>query len=315
MTRALTWLRDAVLGNFAYKVAALFFALVTWGWVQSEQIVETDVAARVEWRFPEGLVPVEAPPDAATLRLKGVQAYVRSVQASDLAIVVDLTGAREGQVGVNLAERPVEGLPPQVRTSTVAPSQTSIVLDRLQKRRIAVVPTTRGELPPGLRLAKLAVSPESVELNGPASVLRALSEVATDAVDLSALTDDAILEVGLGPSLGQLTPTSPARFSVKIDLSQEISSRTLSDVAIGIPAGWSSSVPRIEVRLTGPTRAVDALGEDSLHARVEVPDSVAPEARALEARAGTEVGARIVLDVPPGVTFTSTPEVVPLERQ
>jgi YbbR domain-containing protein len=232
-------------------------------------------------------------------------------------VAVDLAGAREGQVAVDLAERPVEGLPPQVRVESVTPTGVSLVLERLQERRVPVTPTTRGELGPGLRLARLTVSPDTATLRGPSSVLRAMAEVSTDAIDLAAITEDATVEVGLAIPRGQVTAASlegavPTRFLVKVDVSEETVSRTVEGVTLELPADWTSAVTTVSVRLTGPTRAVSAADATTLRVRAEVPEASTGDARAWTLRSDATEGPRLVVDVPETLAGVRV-EVDPLE--
>lgn len=272
-------LRELVLGNLAYKVLAGAFAMMMWIWVQSEQVVEERTRVRLDWKFPEGLTPVEPPLESATVTVEGVQAFVRAVRQRDLSIPVDLSRAKEGQVELDLTERPIEGLPGHLRVVAIAPATLQLRLDRIQKRRVPVAAATRGEPAEGWRVAGVRVQPDRVELRGPSTILRQLEEVQTDPVDVGGLRDDGEFTVGLAVRQGQLAPTSPVTFTVTVDLEPVVRQRRVEDVPVIVRTeGWVATASRVAVTLQGPATTIEQLDPDEVSVVVSVPDGYAPEA-------------------------------------
>jgi YbbR domain-containing protein len=267
-------LREAVLGNAAYKGVALAFALMAWIWVQSEQVVEERAKVRLDWSLPEGLVPVEPPLETAMLTVEGVQAFVRSVRQKELSIEIDISRQKEGEVIVDLSERPIQGLPAQVRVAQISPTQLKVRLDRVQKRRVPVVPTTDGVVADGFRLVGVTVKPERVELTGPSSVLRALEDIPTDTIDVSGLREDVEFDVGLAIKKGQIAVTGAGTVSVSVDVEAAVSERTLERVPVAVPdERFDARVPTVSVTLRGPVAAIEAADPQDVAVIVAVPES------------------------------------------
>jgi hypothetical protein len=309
-------LRQALFGDLAYKAVAFAFALVAWLWVQNEQVVEDTVRARIVWTFPDGLMPVEPPLESTTLALEGIQSFVRAARQQDLSIAVDLSRAREGDVSVELADRPVSSLPSQVRVASVAPSTLKLTLDRILKRRVPVVAATRGEVAAGHRLAGITISPDRVELSGPASVLRALAEAPSDVVDIGGLTEDASFEVGLALRAGQLTPTGPTAFTVAVDIERIVIERTFASVPLAVRDGvpGAPSVAVASVVLEGPEAILAGMAEDAVRVWIEAPEGTEPRM----ARFGASEGARLTIEQPGGDAVRVVriePAEVALERK
>jgi hypothetical protein len=309
-------LRQALFGDLAYKAVAFAFALVAWLWVQNEQVVEDTARARIVWTFPDGLMPVEPPLESTSLTLEGIQSFVRAARQQELTIAVDLARAREGDVSVELADRPVAALPSQVRVASVAPSTLKLTLDRILKRRVPVVAATRGEVAAGHRLAGITISPDRVELSGPASVLRALAEATSDAVDLAGLTEDASFEVGLALRAGQLTPTGPTAFTVAVDIEPIVVERTFAAAPVALREGvpGSPSVTAVSVVLEGPEAVLAGMAEDAVRAWIDAPVGSEPRL----ARFGASEGARLTIEQPGGDTVRVVrvePAEVALERK
>lgn len=272
-------LRELVLGNLAYKLLAGAFAMMMWIWVQSEQVVEERTRVRLDWKFPEGLTPVEPPLETATVTVEGVQAFVRAVRQRELAIPVDLSRAKEGPVELDLSERSIAGLPGHIRVVSVSPATLQLRLDRIQKRRVPVAAATRGEPAEGWRVAGVRVQPDRVELRGPSTVLRQLEEVQTDPVDVAGLREDGEFTVGLAVRQGQLAPTSPVTFTVTVDLEPVVKQRRFEDVPVLVRTeGWVATAETVGVTLQGPSATIDEIDPDEVSVVVLVPDGYAPEA-------------------------------------
>lgn len=303
--------RDTLVGNLAYKLFAILLALVTWAWVQSEQVVEEPARVRVAWTYPDGLVPV-TPPDAyVTVTLQGVQAWVRAARRQDLSVEVDLRAAREGAAKVDLADRPVRGLPTQVRVAGISPARVDLELDRLLRRTVPVVPATRGELAVGHRLSAVRVEPDRVELFGPARVLRSLAEVSTDAVDLSGLRESATFEVGLELGTGGVRQARARRFSVHADVAVVMAERVFQAVPVRVDARWSAAPATLDLSLRGPATVLESLDPATVHVELEVPAGWQGTGTA---RFGAADGPVLRLAAPEGIMLVTTgAEAVTLE--
>jgi len=83
-----------------------------------------------------------------------------------------------------------------------------------------VVPTIIGRLPENLRLVKVEVTPSKVTVSGPESKIRPRDKVITSPIDVSTLTDSAVLEVDLilpRPELRLLALYPRARVNIVLE--------------------------------------------------------------------------------------------------
>jgi YbbR domain-containing protein len=308
-------LRDLFTTNLAYKGLALAFALMMWVWVQSEQVVEDRARVRLDWRLPDGLALVEPPLESATVSVEGVRGFVRGVRQKQLSMLVDLSKAREGEVSLDLTERPVTGLPGEVRVVSVAPESLKVQLDRVLKRRVNVTPVTHGDPATGYRLGRVTVKPDRVELSGPSSVLRGLTEVGTDTIELGGLREDAEFEVGLALRPGQLTPTVEGRFTVSVRVEPIVKERSFEVPVVVEGDAWKATIERVTVTLSGPTDRLDAVDPADVRAVVHVPDGFA--AASGSARRGTD-GLRYEIERPEAEALdvaAVTPSTISVERR
>ena len=271
MMEILTALRVALTKNLPYKLVSLLVAVVLWMWVQTEQQVEVRVRAAVEWVVPEGLALVEMPIEGVSLTVSGAQAFVRSLQQQNLSIKVDLSKAHEGAVSVNLSEKPVDRLPPQVRVVSTSPSQLRVTLGRLLRRKVPVTPFTVGKVAAGYRVAKVVVEPARAELSGVDSVLRGMDSIPTEDIDLTDLRDDVEIEARLSLGKGVEQVGGAGRFVVRIAVEPILTERTFAAVPVLVrDAAWSTETSSVSVLVNGPQALLDGMNDDSVSVMVHV---------------------------------------------
>lgn len=300
--------RGLFVDNLVYKLVALAFAVTLWVWVQSEQVVQERIRVKLDWRLPEGFVLVEAPLPVATVTVEGIQAAIRGVRHNELTLHLDLTTAREGEANLDLTDRPIEGLPAGVQVVSIAPQGLQVRLDRVLRRRVPVVPATHGEVAAGYSVRSVTVAPDRVELSGPASVLRGLTEVQTDEVDLSALKEDAEFQVGLNVKKGQLVPTRPGDLTVSVKIAALLKQRTFANIPVVVRDDGTHAVDTgtATVTLEGPADKLDGMDLGELSVLVYVPDGAA----AGDARSGKGAGLHYEV-VQPGGDAVSVKDVSP----
>ncbi|GDX81243.1 hypothetical protein LBMAG42_30540 [Deltaproteobacteria bacterium] len=285
-------LRAAFTQNMAYKVVSLLFATLLWVWVQTEQRVEERVRANVLWLLPDGLALVEPPIDTVNLTVGGAQAFVRSLRQRELAVEVDLTKAHEGDVSVDLSQKQVSGLPPQVHVVSAAPSQLRVTLDRRLKRKISVAPVTVGKVADGYRVVSIRVAPERVELAGAATVLRGLESVSTEEVDVGELREDLEVDVGLALRKGIDQAGVATRFSVHVDVEPIVVERTFDVVPVLVrDAAWTTATAAVSVVLSGPQEPLSEMSADDVSVMVHIPESF--EGASAQVRFGKGTGAHL----------------------
>jgi len=283
-------IRRGLSENLAYKVITLGFAVVLWAWVQSQHRVEGRVQVPIEWTAPEGMAFVEPPLETATVRVEGIQAFVRALPQTPMSIAVDLTKASAGDVAVDLGQRRVVGLPNQVLVKEITPGQLRLTLDRILKRRLPVTPATVGRVADGFRLVAVTVEPDRAEVEGAASVLRAMDGVSTAEVDLGGLRDDQSVEVALSLRKG-LRPSQVTRYTVTVDVEPIISERSFSGVPVLVrDAGWVSVTPTVDLRLAGPVEELASFDPGQISVVAIVPPGRV--STSVDARRGRNEGPR-----------------------
>ncbi len=150
--------------NLGLKVLALGLAFLLWWFVAGESNVHVGFAVPLEIRnIPPGLAITNKVERQVDVRLAGASTLVNTLQQKDLSVVVDLSGMKPGKETLALTERSVR-VPAGFRVERVYPDTIEVVLTKLVRKTIPVIPQIGG--PSGVRagIVKTEVDPPSLQV-------------------------------------------------------------------------------------------------------------------------------------------------------
>ena len=259
--------------NVGLKVMSLGLAISIWALLQSEQVVERRTRVRVRYDWPTELVQVDEVPRWISITISGPQGRVRAVERRNLTMKVDLTEAGKGVVPIDYTERRVQGLPDNLKITQTTPPMAEVELDAKIRRTVRIRPAVIGEPAEGWERGTITVEPESVEVEGPESLLRDLSEVSTDIVNISGRTDPLEAEVSIKTPTRTTKPTTDTPITVRVAVDALVDNRTFTEVPVMVDNGWTVEPPVAQyVTVQGPIREITSLRAERVRVMVTVPD-------------------------------------------
>lgn len=146
----------------------------------SERELETSLTLV---NVPSEMVITSEVPRSLTLRVRGPLKLLRSLSATEVGVVLDLRGAREGENDLAVEARNVQ-VPVLVEVLAVSPAQVPLWLERLVQRRIPVRPKVAGLPGGGLEVKEVAVEPPLALVSGPRAQLERIPGLTTDPLDV-----------------------------------------------------------------------------------------------------------------------------------
>ncbi len=189
-----------IFDNLLYKIVALLIACVLWAAAQGVTDVEQsfDIPVQVE-KVPENLVVTEESAHEINLRVMGSRAALRQVAKNVQHYAVSFEGAKAGEARLAVNKEQIT-LPRGARIVASSPSTLVFGLEAISSKVVPVRADLVGELPSGLKLARVSIEPKDISITGARSAVRNVREVVTDRVDLSTLRETTTLEspVALG---------------------------------------------------------------------------------------------------------------------
>jgi|GEM_PF-1332294 len=282
LERLRVWLIRFATENVGLKVMSLGLAVSIWALLQSEQVVERRTRVRVQYDWPADLVQVDEVPRWVSVTISGPQGRVRAVERRNLTMRVDLSDAEKGVVPIDYTERSVQGLPDSLKITQTTPPMAEVELDAKIRRTVRVRPAVIGEPAEGWERGTITIDPESVEIEGPESLLRDLTEVSTDIVNISGRTETLLAEVAVKTPGRTLKPTTDTPVKVRVAVDALVDNRTFTRVPVMVDNGWTAEPAFAEfVTVHGPVREINGLKADRVRVMLTVPDPTSEQAQTI----------------------------------
>lgn len=132
------------------------------------------------------------PLTAVELEISGDKHDLDQIKPGALMATVDLTDRSSGEQIVTLSPDTVfvSFLPQGVKVVDVAPGRIAVTLEAVDEKEMEVKIVTKGAPAAGYEVYSALAQPPSIRVRGPASVMRSLEFVQTDAIDLANARDD-----------------------------------------------------------------------------------------------------------------------------
>jgi len=188
---------------------ALAVAFALWYAVagqRRERISERQVVVPLTLaNVPQDLIITNEVPGSVSLRLRGALTHALSGD-KNLEVVLDLSGARPGTRTYPIKESQIR-LPQDVSVVSIDPPEITLIMEKTQTALVPVAPAIEGEPAAGFVVGEVRTVPPKLSVQGPASLVEKLEEVATTPVRIDGATSP--VEMAVQPRL----PHSLLRFT------------------------------------------------------------------------------------------------------
>jgi len=229
--------------HLGLKLLSLGLALLLWLAVAGEEIVERGLRVPVELQqFPPGLELQVEPPAAVDVRVRGASAALSRIGPGDVVAVLDLHGAQPGRRLFHLTPEQVRA-PFGVEVVQVTPATVALSFEASATKRVEVAVSVEGRPAPGYVAGKPIVEPSSVEVVGPESEVKRVSEALAEPVSVAGASEQVRTTV----SIGLLDPLLRLR-----------GARTAIVTVPIVPAPLESTLRAVPVHLRGVAAGLSA---------------------------------------------------------
>jgi len=245
---------------------------------------------------------------SADVRLRGPQRLLETLDAGNLILELDLSGAKtlgEGpkEIAIGLGRANLRqlvptgsatALPADLEVLEVRPQRVRLTLDRLATRSLPVKPVLEGQPAEDHEVTETRAIPEEVAVSGPESVIEALRAIPTYPVSIAGLAERLRRTVPLAEKVDagrwRGVPVEPDRreVDVVVAVSERRATKTLKDLPIRLlvkPELLAGIRVEMEPRETGPVSFVGpqsriaVFSEDSVVAFVRLEVTSAADLR------------------------------------
>jgi len=269
-------LRDHSLVHTGLKLVSVFLAVLLWMMVSSQRAsVERGLRIPLELQnLPENLEMVDTPQESVDVRVRGTADALGRISPGDLVATVDLSAAQPGRRLFHLSPERVKA-PFSVQVTQVAPSSVAIRFEPSATRLVPVLPSVEGNPAAGFIVGKISAEPATVEIVGPESSLRRVTEAITEPLWVGSAKSDVRASVILGLADEGVRLKSAKTAQVLVAIVPAPEERQLSSVTVrarNLGAGLRATIapPVVKVRVRGTKEALSKIRDASVVAYVDL---------------------------------------------
>ena len=263
--------------NLGLKLVALGLGTLLWFTVSGQQVERDIPDVPVVYRNKPAHLEITSETTSVSVHVRGLDTQLRNAQPRDFEARVDLTGAREGTLNIQLRTDQVEA-PDGLEVKQVQPPTVMAVLELSGKAEVPVSPFIDGQPASGFVVSQVTVDPTVVSIVGPARRIAGTTSATTDRVGIEGATETVTANVSVGVLDGLLRLEQPrsARVVVTIERSGDrlfaslrvavrnagIGTRAVVEPAVVsvLMRGAGTRLGRIDTRSVAPYVDVAGLG-------------------------------------------------------
>ena len=281
--RIIEFVVTAATENWGTKILAFLLALLVFIATRDEITRTFTIPLRV-LDDPQRVL-LTTPPEAVELRVRGAWANVNRLSAVQLgSATLDLREARPGPMVLDPASIV---MPEGVVLDTLEYDAVDLRFDAIVDRALRIVPNVVGEFDPDYKLASMRVEPNSWTVRAPASELEGLTELSTEPVSISGVSETFTIPLAVEPPASQISFLGVAvgerpavRLTIEVvAVAGELELEVATEAALreAMPELGEVDLPAVErVMVRGPRKLLRSLGglEAPLLPKVEVETAV-----------------------------------------
>ena len=274
-------------------IITVIFSFLLWvsrALSDSEYIVTYNIPVKLV-DFPAGYTTGTEIPDRISVKLKGNGWKLLAINLTSDAEYLVSAGADSGRKYVNLYNYLIENqwLSSDVEVVDISPDTLSFYVEKIESKKVAVTPHLNLNFKPGFGLAeKVKVSPDSVIVSGPASIIRTIYSIPTEEIKISNLDERVTEKVNLKNWRGMSYKNNNVSVAINVQKIVDKDFDNISVVVNDVPP--DRDVVLLPNKITvGLRSGIDILGRvdtSKIRAEVDYRDIVLDTLGSVKARIG-----------------------------
>ncbi len=167
----------------------------------------------------------------------------------------------------NLPLQPYDEAGRIVKEVKIDPGTVNVVIPVKKTKTVSIFINTKGNITKGMKLNSIEAVPAKVDIAGDPNVLKAISQIETETIDLAAVTTSKTIEAKLNlPNNVVLVHGNPV-VNVKINVDQvgqKNISRSVQFINLGQGLNYTADKNSVFLVLTGPQSLLNAIGDNDI---------------------------------------------------
>ena len=178
---------DSLLENWIAKVVSLLIAIILYIFYQAIQIDKKTISIPLKIQEDGLVMHVGNAPKSISVVIRADEETVKSILPTDISASISLDditqkGTYKLPVKITLADSLLEYDPLEIKMKD---DTVTIDVDRKAIKYVPLVPSVIGEVAHGYEIDTIAMSPSTIEIIGPESILNATDQIYTTRVNVS----------------------------------------------------------------------------------------------------------------------------------
>ncbi len=285
------------VANLRVKLMAMAMAIALWFFAINRYTEEITEVVDVEIIVPQEFTLLKQSTNNVIIKLIGPQEVVDGISN----LITDNKIKARCQISVGEIDEKEDtvrkslmitnenlNLPDDIRLESVFPDKVEVVLSRLEKKYLSVRLKKNGQPAPGFTIKNEFIYPGEVEVEGPADILKSISHIYTDVIDIGGITSEKnktfpwIIDLEQSVRIVQdeanidIPVKTEEQVRVWFSVSELHDVKTLQKVKVVLlqPTNFPYQVTlqdeNIDLTVNGPKMVVDKLTSDDIIAYVDV---------------------------------------------
>jgi YbbR domain-containing protein len=174
----------------------------------------------IEFRnLPKSFELMSVSDDRAEVQVAGSRRLILQLKPEEISLWLNLANTRSGKNSYALTRNNIS-VPPGFNVIKINPHEITVVMEERETRIVEVIPQWEGTLPENKKLVSFRLTPDRVAVFGAPSVLKAITTIKTEPIDLSGVEKSDTIEAAiiLPTASVSLAPESPPRIRVEREI-------------------------------------------------------------------------------------------------
>ena len=187
--------RKVFLEDWMIKLVALVVTFALWLGVTGLSTPTTTRFSNVPLtlRFSNSTEITNTPIQEIDIVVSGDRRRINQINKNDLIASVDLTDTPPGDLVLTLTPDKVSiDLPTGIKLDEIQPARIAVRLEAVEEKEVPVKVETAGTIEDGYEIYNSLPAPQRVRVRGPVSIMKSLSVVSTEKVDVTGRNGDFI---------------------------------------------------------------------------------------------------------------------------
>lgn len=263
-----------IFSNLIYKILALVIACVVWYVVQGEEILEINRRLDVTIEVPPGLALREEKSFSRDVTVRGPRVALSDFSSKPIQAVIRIPPGKKGNLRYRIDKEYIPQWDNRIKITVHDPIVNLFVDDRAS-RSIPVKVVLQGIPKAGVTIQETKAEPAEITITGLKSEIQKQTSIATEAIDISGLTEAKSFPVPIAKSGLADFDYSTQQVVVHVSLGQGKINKTFDSVPIEVIGSerLSNARPRhVSVTIQGTNEAMARLTSKDVQALIDAKD-------------------------------------------